>query len=459
MNLVERPSFHFQSNGVGHHHHLSSGEIDSAEMIRESNYSMSTEAQLDSNVPRSVMLPSADKETHQNSPDCNGSGAEKHAKTWMTLEKTRCAANGPLIEPATTKRTEEQDERPGQPGASPSEDKANGLHRVNGRKKVKVIDLSDTKISPAGDEAVTAPFEYINSAQSKGVRDKLVQALNIWVEAPPQAVANVTAVVGDLHNISLMLDDVQDNSPMRRARPATQCVFGAPQTTNSAIYHMVDGPPSSRLQLPHPSFNRCFLLIKRREDELKRLLVGQSYDLNWTHLVAVPTIEDYLRMVDGKTGGLFRMLSRFMIAQSTSSARPASLDRLMILFGRFFQIRDDYANLMSDQYAKTKGFAEDLDEGKYSFVLIHALHHAASTVREQLHNLLMQRRVAGNMVNNQKEFIIRLLHEAGSMSFTAQALRDLREDLEEEIRSIESATGRQNPAMQKILSSLHIDTV
>lgn len=49
-----------------------------------------------------------------------------------------------------------------------------------------------------------APFEYINAAQSKGVRDKLVHALNIWIEAPPEAVANVKAVVGDLHNISLM---------------------------------------------------------------------------------------------------------------------------------------------------------------------------------------------------------------------------------------------------------------
>lgn len=152
MNLVEGPSCHFQSNGVDHHHPLSSGEGQSAEMIREPNYSFSTEAQLDSNVPRSVMLPSADKETYQNNLECNGNGAEKHAKTCMTLDETSCVTNGSLIEPATTKQTEERDERPEQPGTSHSEDKANGLPRINGHKKVKVIDLSDTKISPAGDE-------------------------------------------------------------------------------------------------------------------------------------------------------------------------------------------------------------------------------------------------------------------------------------------------------------------
>ncbi|POS72961.1 geranylgeranyl pyrophosphate synthetase [Diaporthe helianthi] len=363
-------------------------------------------------------------------------------------EETGCVAKSPFIEPATTKQADEEDEQTGQPGPY---EKPNGFHGVNGHKRSRVIDLSDTKISPAGDEAVMAPFEYINSAQSKGVRDKLVQALNIWIEAPPEAVANVKAVVGDLHNISLMLDDVQDNSPMRRARPATQCVFGAPQTTNSAIYHMVD--VISRTAAQNDTGSLEIVL-----DELKSLLVGQSHDLRWTHLVAVPTVQDYLRMVDGKTGGLFRMLSKFMIAQSTSPAAPATLDRLMTLFGRYFQIRDDYANLMSDQYTKTKGFAEDLDEGKYSFVLIHALHHAASPVREQLHNLLMQRRVAGNMASSQKEYVIWLLREAGSMSFTAEALRGLREDLEDEIRRIESATGRQNIAMQKILGALHVDT-
>ena len=50
-----------------------------------------------------------------------------------------------------------------------------------------------------------------------------------------------------------------------------------------------------------------------------------------------------------ETGGLFRMISRLVIAQSQSPNKPTDLDRLMTLLGRYFQIRDDYANLVLDQ--------------------------------------------------------------------------------------------------------------
>lgn len=63
---------------------------------------------------------------------------------------------------------------------------------------------------------------------------------------------------------------------------------------------------------------------------------------------------------------------------------------LVNLVGIWFQIRDDYMNLQSDQarpftliklscamtnaqYAANKGFAEDLTEGKFSFPLVHAI--------------------------------------------------------------------------------------
>lgn len=39
-----------------------------------------------------------------------------------------------------------------------------------------------------------------------------------------------------LHNASLMVDDIEDNSVMRRGVPVTHSVYGVPRTINSANY-------------------------------------------------------------------------------------------------------------------------------------------------------------------------------------------------------------------------------
>lgn len=49
------------------------------------------------------------------------------------------------------------------------------------------------------------------------------------------------------------------------------------------------------------------------------------------------------------------------------------LQTICCLLAKFFQIRDDYLNLTSDEMAKAKTFAEDLTEGKFSFPIIHAV--------------------------------------------------------------------------------------
>lgn len=51
-------------------------------------------------------------------------------------------------------------------------------------------------------------------------------------------------------------------------------------------------------------------------------------------------------MVDNKTGALFRMLFQLRAAEGSRSP-DVSFDCLAQLFGRFFQIRDDYMNLCS----------------------------------------------------------------------------------------------------------------
>ena len=54
-------------------------------------------------------------------------------------------------------------------------------------------------------------------------------------------------------------------------------------------------------------------------------------------------------MVDNKTGGFFRLALRLMEAEASIPSMPPSLLHLITLLGRYYQIRDDYQNLASDE--------------------------------------------------------------------------------------------------------------
>ncbi|GME35450.1 geranylgeranyl pyrophosphate synthase [Neofusicoccum parvum] len=293
------------------------------------------------------------------------------------------------------------------------------------------------------------PFQYIKSLPSKSVREKLIDALNVWMNASTDSVEVIKAIVGDTHALSLMLDDFEDSSPLRRGRPAAHGVFGEAQTVNSANFQIVDVIDRAS-ELDDAEFLRVVIA------EMKNLLVGQSLDLYWTYNVSVPSIQEYLQMVDGKTGGLFRMISKLLTARSELGPKPATLDRLMVLLGRFFQIRDDYSNLVSDRYTEAKGFCEDLDEGKCSLMLIHALGHAGQESQALLRGMYQQRRAAGCAGPGHKELILAILKEAGSLEHTAAVLGVLGAEMQQEIGAVETRMGKANPALRGLLEALQV---
>jgi geranylgeranyl pyrophosphate synthase len=203
------------------------------------------------------------------------------------------------------------------------------------------------------------------------------------------------------------------------------------------------------------------------------MFVGQSLDLDWTNNLTCPSIEEYLRMVDfskldnsktscseltthcAETGGLFRLLANMMISLSPLVS-PPHIDRWTTLFGRYFQIRDDYQNLTSAEYTAQKGFAEDLDEGKYSLPLIHGLQSLLRHETVLLRNLLSQRRVAGcSPLIEHKTLILELMKQAGSLEFTERALRKLMGEIEVDMRKIEEQAG-ENPQLRVMAMLLAI---
>lgn len=85
-------------------------------------------------------------------------------------------------------------------------------------------------------------------------------------------------------------------------------------------------------------------------DELEALFSGQALELYWKFHKQCPSMSDYLVMVDKKTGGFFRIVMQVMAAEASSPIpRDSDLVRFISLLGRYYQIRDDYQNLVSDE--------------------------------------------------------------------------------------------------------------
>jgi geranylgeranyl diphosphate synthase, type III len=157
-----------------------------------------------------------------------------------------------------------------------------------------------------------------------------------------------------LHNASLLyvsgphygilltafsIDDIQDDSKLRRGEPVAHLVFGVAQTINSANYTYFQAMEELyKLKDPIPA-------LKIFNEEMLNLHRGQGMDLFWRDTLTLPTEDDYLKMVSNKTGGLFRLALRLMMAAS-----PTSHDLLPLseIIGRLFQIQDDYRNLCSE---------------------------------------------------------------------------------------------------------------
>ncbi|KAF3919373.1 Dimethylallyltranstransferase [Orbilia brochopaga] len=110
-----------------------------------------------------------------------------------------------------------------------------------------------------------------------------------------------------------------------------------------------------------------------------------------------------------ETGGLFRMIGRLMKAEATANQHLDPVD-LMTLMGRYYQIWDDYNDLIDKD-----GNASDLDEGVYSFMLVHALTTASTSDVLQLKNLLGLRSRQGSLTKEQKNLIIGIINRAKSL--------------------------------------------
>ncbi|KAH8747071.1 isoprenoid synthase domain-containing protein [Diaporthe sp. PMI_573] len=164
------------------------------------------------------------------------------------------------------------------------------------------------------EEVILALYAYVASNSGKEFRTLILNAFNIWFKVPPASLTITCDVVRMLHTSSLFIDDIQDNSLLRRGRPVAH-IYGIAQTINTGNYvYFLAAKQLNKLRNVEAALD-VFM------DEILNLHRGQGQELYWRDTLKCPTEDEYLKMVSNKTGGLFRMAIKLMQAESRPYAQ------------------------------------------------------------------------------------------------------------------------------------------
>uniref|UniRef100_A0A6U6BZK5 Geranylgeranyl pyrophosphate synthase n=1 Tax=Guillardia theta TaxID=55529 RepID=A0A6U6BZK5_GUITH len=252
------------------------------------------------------------------------------------------------------------------------------------------------------EEVLLEPFNYIGKLPGKGIRPRMIAAFNNWLQVPSEIIEKIADITQKLHNASLMIDDIEDNSKLRRGTPVAHVVYGVPQTLNTAnyVYFLA---LNDLTKLGNSQAVEIFI------KEMLNLHRGQGLDIYWRDNSICPTEEEYINMVQNKTGGLFRL--SVLLMQCFSSDRQDYIP-LVNELGLMYQVMDDYLNLQSMEYHHNKSYCEDLTEGKFSFPIVHSI--MSSPGDSALQNILKQRTTDPDV----KRYACEMMRASGSFRYT-----------------------------------------
>ena len=210
-----------------------------------------------------------------------------------------------------------------------------------------------------------------------------------------------------IHTATLVHDDINDQSKTRRGRPAVHASHGISRGVIAGDYLFV------------LAFERCggyeARIIERVAASCIQVASGELLQLR--HIGDLGTKpEDYYAIIDGKTAGAFATIcSCAAIYAGSSEDHVISLESYGKELGRAFQLVDDLLDLTGDpSMGKPRG--TDVQEGKMTLPIIHALTMLHGVEREQLADVLT------NFGDDRSHELNELLEKAGSFDYSRQLI-------------------------------------
>ena len=190
-------------------------------------------------------------------------------------------------------------------------------------------------------------------------------------EALPGAVA-----VELLHNFTLVHDEIQDRDETRHSRPTIWTVVGDAQAINVGNYLYTRS--LSFLATCTAEADRKVRALDLLLRATYAMLEGQWADISFESEPYL-SADEYLRMVEGKTGALLGASVAIGAVLGGASRDDVELLRQWgVKLGLAFQARDDYLGIWGDPDVTGKPIGNDIARKKKSLPIVHGLSKPAT---------------------------------------------------------------------------------
>jgi geranylgeranyl diphosphate synthase type I len=213
----------------------------------------------------------------------------------------------------------------------------------------------------------------------KALRPALTLASTTACGGSSVAAVPAAAAIELLHNFTLVHDDVMDEDPDRRGRPAVWRVWGVPNAilVGDALHALV----VKVLQefLPDSVAREANSRITAAVLELCR---GQYEDCAFEQRSDV-TLDEYLPMAMSKTGALMGCACAVgALCADADSATVSAMDRFGREIGLAFQFVDDIIGIWGDPTVTGKPVGNDLVRRKYTLPVVAAMSSGGDAAAE-----------------------------------------------------------------------------
>lgn len=204
--------------------------------------------------------------------------------------------------------------------------------------------------------------------------------------------AAAAAAVELLHNMTLIHDDIEDKSELRRGKPCIHKIYGVPTAINTG---------DAMLIKVFEIANSSKIPIERR-DALVADVAKRAYEITWGQAFEFSmwkrekfTEEEVFRLLQNKTGALTRLSTESgAIAGGGNKEQLQALSEFGETIGVGFQIIDDILNLTGDEKEYGKEIGGDIREGKKTIMAAHILRTASEQDRKAFTRLLGKSRIS-----------------------------------------------------------------